>query len=1185
MKCFVTVTLIFLYFFAPLNCIKLYAQQRSAIAANAMTTGPRNYTTFTTPDTHNQAEAIANNPGYEQNPEVGVLYVGAPCANCYELIGSRTENSKTFVKQSNAGKDIFQQTSTAPMHYRDSQGNWRTVKTQLTQAATGQGIFAAAEQEAPVLISPALKTASLGKADQFLQFDNDLELVYAKPDGTQQLLGTADYSHYTAGDDGVYITNAWPGIDIEMFTLRGAIKTNFWINKAMPEYAAGQLLVRDHMQMADGLSLFTNGQNKYTGNLEVRNDKGEKLYAISAATAFERANAKSTLQMLEYYINANTLDIALPGNFLNRGADAYPVIIDPLVSIATTSTVTGTTYSPAWTTGCVYTNLATVPAKVTVTDVQFTFQYVTSGGALLSNGAFDFKLGTCRSPTPTTLYWNCNSLLTGTCTGTDASIFPSISACVPPPQCTAYNLDITMNFYQDYLADAPCSSLYITAGSPLTITVIGHTIETSTITASATTLCGGQTTTLSATSTYGVPPYTDTWTPGGLTGTSVTVSPAATTTYTVTATDACGGTASATQLITVDPLLPITGSTTLCVGANTTLSDVSVSGGIWSAASPTVLSINASTGVVNAFTAGTTTVSFTTPAGCTATTLVTVKPVVAPISGLTNLCIGGTTILTDAATGGTWNSSTPAVAGITGSGVVSGLSSGTSVITYATPGVGCAATTTVSVNVPSPITGNISICAGSTSTLADASGVGTWSSSNPAVATIGAGTGIVSGITGGTSVITFSTATGCYTTTTVNVIVPGPITGTPVVCQGNVTTLANTTTGGTWSSGSTGIATVGPSTGVVTGMAAGVATISYLTPAGCQVTTVVTVNAVAPIAGGTNVCAGSSIILTDGTAGGTWSSSPASGGVATIGAGTGVVSGISAGSSVVSYLAPTGCSATATITVSVPSPITGGGSVCQGSTLALSNATPGGTWNSSSTAVATISPSSGTLTGIGPGVTTINYSVAGGCNASIAVTVNPLTAITGAPAMCLGSTTTLSDATPGGTWSSATPTIATVSATGLVTSASVGTGSIQYTTPGGCVATTAVFVNTLPSPISGSSLICSSATMSDVTPGGVWTSTSPSIATIDPASGVVTGITTGTTIIYYTMAGGCNTSKVLTVNPIAPITGTPTVCQGNTTALAYPGAGGSWSSLSPHNSNGRCSNRPGNRCSRRRSNN
>ena len=67
--------------------------------------------------------------------------------------------------------------------------------------------------------------------------------------------------------------------------------------------------------------------------------------------------------------------------------------------------------------------------------------------------------------------------------------------------------------------------------------------------------------------------------------------------------------------------------------------------------------------------------------------------------------------------------------------------------------------------------------------------------------------------------------------------------------------------------------------------------------------------------------------------------------------------------------------------------------------------------------------------------------------------------ITGNPAVCVGSTTELSDATVGGVWSSGTPGVAIVSAGEIVTGVTAGTSLITYTvSSGGCLNTTTQLV-------------------------------------------------------------------------------------------------------------------------------
>ena len=387
------------------------------------------------------------------------------------------------------------------------------------------------------------------------------------------------------------------------------------------------------------------------------------------------------------------------------------------------------------------------------------------------------------------------------------------------------------------------------------------------------------------------------------------------------------------------------------------------------------------------------------------------------------------------------------------------------------------------------------------------------------------------------------------------------ITGTTTVCVGFTTQLADSIIGGAWASHSPAIATVDASTGLVTGLTAGTATIAYFVNInGCtgfatKSVTVYALPAVGAITGTATVCVGATIQLADTTGGGVWSSgTPA---VASISA-SGLVTGVTAGTDTITYTVTNsnGCTSFVTKEITVNAlpatpVITGTVTVCIGNTTQLTGTPIGGAWYSDPTNIATVSPPTmvdpgGLVTGLAAGTATITYTVTngGGCTSSVTrtVTVNALPAmgaITGAATICLGSTTQLADTTSGGVWSSGTPSIATISAGGLVTGIAAGKDTITYTVTsgGGCSSfvTKAITVYAIPSvgAITGAATMCAGSTtqLADTTLGGVWTSGAPAVATIS-TGGLVTGLTAGTSTITYTVTngGGCSSSATIEVN-------------------------------------------------------
>jgi uncharacterized protein YjdB len=706
--------------------------------------------------------------------------------------------------------------------------------------------------------------------------------------------------------------------------------------------------------------------------------------------------------------------------------------------------------------------------------------------------------------------------------------------------------------------------------------------------------CEGDTVKFAGGSGGGVGPYNYNWSgPSGYSSTLINpyiipAVPAASGTYTLTVTDALNcstldGTGA--TLVTVNPTPDaITGPGTTCPGATAALSSATV-GGVWNSSDISIATIDASTGMVTGVAAGTANITYTAATGCFTTRIMTVNPLPPAITGTAFVCIGLTTTLSDASAGGTWLSDDLTVAPIDASGVVTGASNGTANITY-TAATGCMTVVVVTVTAfPSAITGTMTVCPGTTTTLGNSTAGGTWSSANTLIATVGIDNGVVTGVAAGTTTITYLVGASCMATTTITVNpLPAGITGTRTVCVGLSTLLSDATPGGTWMSSNGLVAIVTGASGIVTGAAAGTVTISYvLVATGCYATATVTVNPLpAAISGSSNVCVGSFVTLSDATAGGTWSSSNTA--IAIIGASTGVVSGLSAGTTTITYKLPTGCVMTRAQTINpLPAAITGSGVVCaNGGTITLADVTPGGAWTSSDPTTAAASPATGVITGVVAGTVTITYTLGTGCIATKGVSVNPAPAAVATP---LGDTSVC----PGGfvaltanigaslTYQWFVGGAAISGANGLTYIATTsGSYQIQTTNSLGCTTFSTPVLVTIDTPIailstaSGTFATCSGSNITlDANTGTgltyVWQLDGTAIPGATNASYVTS--TAGQYIVFVSNGTGCTASDTvgLIVSPApAPtvlLSGPVQFCQGGSvmlSATATPGAGYQW---------------------------
>lgn len=398
----------------------------------------------------------------------------------------------------------------------------------------------------------------------------------------------------------------------------------------------------------------------------------------------------------------------------------------------------------------------------------------------------------------------------------------------------------------------------VTLGTPITVGA----------SATSQTVCAGTTTTITAT---GATTYN--WMPGNQTGSSIIVSPATSTTYTIIGTDGTNCADTITFLVDVNPT-PTVGVVasppSICQGDSVQIGAAGADTYLW-------LPGNQTTAVITDYPSATTTYTIigTDSLGCSDTTTVTVTvnstPSITASASTDTSCTGAAVTLNGSgATTFNWMPGS-----LTGSSVTVNPTTNTTYTVIGLNGV-CADTATVDVAVmPGPTvsvtSGNDTVCQGSPSTLTASGAVSyVWSSGGTNASET------VTPTTTTTYTVTGTDANGCTSTSTHQVVVNVPaainITGTNTICTGSTTTLtANGGVSYVWSTAATSNSiTVNPTSSQTYSVVGTDAN-------GCTNSTTFSVTVVAPptagVSGNNTSCAGSPVTLTA-TGGGTyaWSS-------------------------------------------------------------------------------------------------------------------------------------------------------------------------------------------------------------------------------------------------------------------------------------------------------------------------
>jgi gliding motility-associated-like protein len=565
-------------------------------ASKGMELKPYNFTSFTEAQISKHMELwIKLNKGFEDHPELGVLPKNAPCEDCIELLGKRTSDTRHYLS-ANDTTVFFVQRGNQPLHF-EIDGFLRTIDHRLKKG----NIYSSSNFHNTISIRLGSSFSSdqgmilmeCAETNEHFYFNN--WKLFKSHNGKVSLVAEPNWKDFSAGEDGVFIQNIFPGIDAEFIVQRGALKTNFIVKSTATIGDYDELLFVDEIEhMFDAIHLsFENDASAYkkVGNVHVKH-KNNILAKYGEGIAYGQNNPKNTSVPLVYSLNKNKLNIHVDEAWLTGALADGNVVIDPLVTGSNTlaqAAITGSFYNTScgFDNSCNYNLIVPAPANATFNDVFWSFEYIAQGLCWLNEGATRFATGTCLSPSQTGFFWFCNQIGNGTCAGNNVSVFNDLGACLPSPSCNPQNVEFTLQFFRSCWGPVGCDNSCIGANSPWTMTIQGQTIAysnvTNPITVSSTTVCQGDAISATTSGQNGVPPYTYEWSfdPSGnpvvATGASanITFPTAGNVTLYSIVTDACGNEVVESVSITVEaaPSLTVSATNTeICQGQSTTIS-------------------------------------------------------------------------------------------------------------------------------------------------------------------------------------------------------------------------------------------------------------------------------------------------------------------------------------------------------------------------------------------------------------------------------------------------------------------------------------------------------------------------------------------------------------------------------------------------------------------------------------